>query len=251
MRKFVSVVLLSALAGCNGIQQAQRGGNASADRSSLAAARAALNEGQAGTSLAIAHGILASQPNNVSALAEAGDAQAAMGDRLSAETSYKQALRISPHDVRARLGMGKLLLRDDLRGAEQAFRSILADAPHDPVVLNDLGYVLDLQERHADAQNMYLEALASDPSRLSTRVNLALSLALSGQADKAEQMLRDLAQNSGATSKVRLDFALAQVIAGHDQDAQITMSADLSPEEAKNALAGMEQLRPSPTTPSK
>ena len=50
-----------------------------------------------GTSLAIAHGILASQPDNVPALAEAGDAQAAMGDRLSAETSYKQALRLAPH----------------------------------------------------------------------------------------------------------------------------------------------------------
>jgi Flp pilus assembly protein TadD len=251
MRRSMSLVLVLALAGCGGIQRAQRGSEASEDRSSLAAARAALNEGQAGTSLAIARGILASQPQNVSARAEAGDAQAAMGDRLSAETSYKAALRIAPHDVRARLGMGKLLLRDNLKGAELAFRAILVDAPHDPVVLNDLGYVLDLQERHADAQNIYLEALASDPSRLSTRVNLALSLALSGQADKAEQMLRDLAQNAGATSKVRLDFALAQVIAGHDQDAEITMSADLSPEEAKNALAGMEQLRPASSTPSK
>jgi Flp pilus assembly protein TadD len=242
MRLSVSVVMVLALAGC-GIQRAQRGNEAAVDRSSLAAARAALNEGQAGTSLAIAHGILASQPDNVSALAEAGDAQAAMGDRLSAETSYKHALQLSPHDVRARLGMGKLMLRDDLPGAERAFRSILADAPHNPVVLNDLGYVLDLQERHGEAQNIYLEALASDPSRLSTRVNLALSLALSGQADRAEQMLRDLAQNAGANSKVRLDFALAQVIAGHDDDAQITMSADLSPEEARNALAGMAQLR--------
>ena len=250
MRIVVSVVTVLALAGCS-VQRAERGSATSADRPSLAAARAALVEGQAGTSLAIAHGILDSQPDNVGALAEAGDAQAAMGDRLSAETSYKHALRLSPHDVRARLGMGKLMLRDDLKGAEQAFRAILADSPHDPVVLNDLGYVLDLQERHAEAQNIYLEALASDPSRLSTRVNLALSLALSGQADRAEQMLRDLAQNAGATSKVRLDLAVAQVIAGHDDDAQITMSSDLSPEEAKNALAGMEQLRPTLATPSK
>jgi Flp pilus assembly protein TadD len=243
MRIFVSCVVVLALSGC-AVQRAQRGNASAADRPSLAAARAALNEGQAGTSLAIAHGILASQPDNVGALAEAGDAQAVMGDRLSAETSYKQALRLAPHDVRARLGMGKLMLRDNLPGAEQAFRAILADAPHDPIVLNDLGYVLDLQERHGEAQNMYLEALASDPSRLSTRVNLALSLALSGQPARAEQMLRDLSQNAGATSKVRLDLAVAQVMAGHDDDAKITMSSDLSPEEAKNALEGMEQLRP-------
>jgi Flp pilus assembly protein TadD len=251
MRICLSVVVVLALAGCGGVQREERGSATAADRPSLAAARAALVEGQAGTSLAIAHGILASQPDNVPALAEAGDAQAAMGDRLSAETSYKQALRLSPHDVRARLGMAKLLLRDDLKGAERAFRAILVDAPHDPVVLNDLGYVLDLQERHAEAQNIYLEALASDPGRLSTRVNLALSLALSGQAARAEQMLRDLAQNAGATSKVRLDLAVAQVIAGHDEDAQITMSSDLSPEEAKNALVGMEQLRPAGAPPTK
>ncbi len=93
---------------------------------------------------------------------------------------------------------------------------------------------------------MYIEALVSDPNRLSVRVNLALSMALSGHAAEAEKMLRDLAMNAGATSKVRLDFALAQVIAGHDRDAVQTMSADLSPEEAQSALQGMEQFKPTP-----
>jgi Flp pilus assembly protein TadD len=83
------------------------------------------------------------------------------------------------------------------------------------------------------------------------RVNLALSLALSGQAPRAEQMLRDLAQTAGATSKVRLDLALAQVIAGHDSEAVQTMSTELSPDEAKQALLGMEELRPAAATATK
>jgi Flp pilus assembly protein TadD len=242
MRKISAGLLLAvALGGC--VPRSDQGLNTSSDRSSLDTAKAALVEGEAGTSLAIARGILSSQPNNVAALAQQGDAQAAMGDRLSAEASYKQALAIAPHDVAARLGLGKLLLRDDVRGAEAAFRAILADSPHNAIVLNDLGYALDLQERHAEAQAMYVEALATDPNRLSVRVNLALSLALSGQAPRAEAMLRDLAQTAGATAKVRLDLALAQVIAGHDSEAAQTMSTELSPDDAKQALAGMAQLK--------
>jgi len=251
MMRYVTagMVAVLALAGC--VPRSDQGLNTSSDRSSLDSAKAALADGEAGTSLAIAHGILASQPNNVAALSQAGDAEMAMGDRLSAERDYKQAMAIAPHDVRARVGLAKLMLRDNLPGAEAAFRAILADSPHNPMVLNDLGYVLDLQERHAEAQNMYVDALASDPNRLSVRVNLALSLALSGQAPRAEQMLRDLAQTAGATSKVRLDLALAQVIAGHDSEAVQTMSTELSPDEAKQALLGMEELRPAAATATK
>jgi Flp pilus assembly protein TadD len=248
MRNFsAGVIVALAVSGC--VPRTDQGMNNSADRQSLETARAALVDGEAGTSLAIAHGVLASQPNNVAALSQAGDAEMQMGDRLNAEADYKRALAISPHDVRARLGLAKMLLRDDLHGAELAFRAILADSPHNPVVLNDLGYVLDLQERHAEAQSFYVEALASDPNRLSVRVNLALSLALSGQAPRAESMLRDLAQTAGATSKVRLDLALAQVIAGHEKDAALTMSTELSPDDAKQALQGMEEFRPA--TPAK
>jgi len=243
MRNFsAGMIVALAVAGC--VPRSDQGMNTSSDRQSLDSARQALVEGEAGTSLAIAHGVLASQPNNVAALAQAGDAEMQMGDRLNAEADYKHALAIAPHDVKARLGLAKMLLRDDLHGAEVAFRAILADAPHNPVVLNDLGYALDLQDRHTEAQAFYVEALASDPNRLSVRVNLALSLALSGQAPRAEAMLRDLAQTAGATSKVRLDLALAQVMAGHENDAALTMSTELSPDDAKQALLGMKELKP-------
>jgi Flp pilus assembly protein TadD len=244
MRALLVLVPVAALSISGCTPHGVRGNEVASDRASLTSAQQALTEGEAGTSLAIAKGILASQPTNVGALAQAGDAQAEMGDRLSAEASYKKALALSPHDVKARMGLAKLMLRDDLKGAETSFRDILRDQPHNPAVLNDLGYVLDLQEHHQEAQAMYAEALASDPNRLSVRVNLALSLALSGQAARAEAMLRDLAQNVGATSKVRLDLAIAEVIAGHDQDAMQVMGAELSPEEAQAALAGFQQLRP-------
>lgn len=216
----------------------------SGDGASLQAARDALTQGEAGTSLAIARGVLASQPHNVSALAQAGDAEAALGDRLAATASYKEALLSAPSDVHARLGLGKLQIRDDLRAAETSFRAVLADAPHDPIALNDLGYVLDLQERHREAQASYQAAMIYDPDRISSRVNMALSYALSGQPERAEQMLRDVASSASASRKIRLDFAVTQVMAGHDKDAAETLASDLSPADSQSAIAGIQKLRP-------
>ncbi len=240
--RFTAALLLgtAALAGCQRLPAAEVQANAP----SIQAARAALNEGEAGTALAIARGVLASQPTNVAALVQAGDAQVVLGDRLAAEASYRKAVALSPRDVRARLGLGKLAVRDDLHAAEAIFRNVLASSPHEPLALNDLGYVLDLQERHAEAQASYRAAMLADPGRTSTRVNLALSLALSGKPDQAELMMRDIAASGAASPRVRADFALAQVMAGHDREAAGTLGGDLTPTETQAAITGMAQLRP-------
>ncbi len=238
--KYALLATVLALSACGNRPTAQ----IPTSGASLQAAHDALTEGEAGTSLAIARGILSSQPRNVAAMCQAGDAEALLGDRLAANTSYTHALALAPRDVHARLGLGKLQIRDDLRGAEASFRAVLADAPRDPLALNDLGYVLDLQDRHTEAQVAYRTALQADPDRVATRVNLALSMALSGDAINAEQMLRDIATSASSSRKVRLDLAMAQVMAGHDQDAESTFNTDLSPAETKSAIAGIERLRP-------
>ncbi len=239
-KALLPLLCITALAACQQKPAALISGNGA----SIQAARDALNEGEAGTSLAIARGILSSQPGNVAALVQAGDAEIVLGDRLAAESAYRQALASSPRDVRARLGQGKLQLRDDLHAAESTFRAVLADAPRDPLVLNDLGYVLDLQERHVEAQSYYQAAIAVEPGRISSRVNYALSLALSGQAGRAEAMMHDIASSSTVTPRVRADFALAQVMAGHDLEAAGTLGGDLTPSETQAAVTGMAQLRP-------
>ncbi len=236
----IPLLFLTVLAACQQKPAALVSGNGA----SIQAARDALNEGEAGTALAIAKGVLSSQPGNVAALVQAGDAEMVLGDRLAAEASYRQALARSPRDVRARLGQGKMQLRDNLQAAETTFRAVLADAPQDALVLNDLGYVLDLQERHTEAQGYYQQAIALDPGRISPRVNYALSLALSGQAARAEMLMRDIASSSSVTPRVRADLALAQVMAGHDQEALGTLGGDLTPAETQAAITGMAQLRP-------
>ena len=203
MRHFSLATFMLCAAATGGCQHPTSAPIAS-NTASLQAARDALNEGEAGTSLAIARGILSRAPNDVAALDQAGDAQAALNDRIIADTTYKRALAIAPHDAHARLGLGKLQVRDDPRAAESTFRAVLADAPRDPLALNDLGYVLDLQEHHTEAQVYYRQALSIDPNRMSTRTNLALSMALSGRPFEAEGMMRDVAASSAATPRMRM-----------------------------------------------
>ncbi len=237
-----------ALTGCH-LQDITSGTTASSDRPSLKAARDALAAGSAENSLAIAKGVLESEPDNVAALATQGDALAALGNRRDAEFSYRHAQRVSPHDVRARLGLGKLQLQKDAHGAEMTFRAILADNPNDPAVLTDLGVALDMQARHHEAQDIYRRALTIAPDLNSAHINLAFSMALTGQALQAEEMLRDVAVNSPASSpRVRADYALAQLLAGHKEDAVNTLRADMSDAEAANSIRGMEAFVDVPPT---
>lgn len=218
---------------------------ADANRPSLVAARNALAEGQAATALGIAHGVLVSDPNNVAALVSAGDADNQIGNRRAAQKEYEHALLVNAGYVPARLGLGKLKMRDDIKGAEADFRAVLARAPQNAAAMTDLGVTLDLQGRHKEAQAMYTASLLANPDLTSTRVDFGLSLALTGDADRAEAMLRDATESGPVPPKVRADFAVAEVVAGHPEQAQATLEADLSVDEAKASVKALSVLAPS------
>jgi len=230
----------AALSGCASHEQGQITG----DGPSMRTAHQALIDGQASTSLAIAHGVLDRQPDNIAALVQAGDAQMAMQDPMDAEQSYKRALAISPNDVRARLGLGKMQLPADPKAAERTFRAVVTANPRSAIALTDLGVSLDRQGRAAEAQAAYTQALAIDPNLFSAHVDLALSLALNGQAARAEQMLRDAAMSSSSTPRVRADLAVAQIAAGHGDQAVQTLSADLSAQDTKSSIDALAILQP-------
>jgi Flp pilus assembly protein TadD len=244
----VSLLAAACVAGCGAVAgnltTAHGASTSEANRPSLMAARGALQEGEAATALGIAHGVLVSEPHNVAALVEAGDADVQIGNRRTAEKEYREAMQYDPSYVPARLGMGKLLMRDDIKGAEAQFRAVLATSPHDAGALTDLGVTLDLQERHKEAQAAYTAAIAANPDLTSTRVDMGLSLALSGEPLKAEGMLRDATESGTVPAKVRADFAVAEVVAGHPEQALETLEADITPDEAKASVEAMGALVP-------
>jgi Flp pilus assembly protein TadD len=247
-RAAIALLGVTALGGCGAaiasLTKPHGTTTADANRPSLRAARGALQEGQAATALAIAHGVLVSDPNNVAALVSAGDADVALGNRRTGEKEYRHALALSPSDVSAQLGLGKLLMRDDIKGAEAAFRAVVANAPNNAAALTDLGVTLDLQERHKEAQAAYTAAMIANPDLVSPRVNMGLSLALSGDPVRAEAVLHDATEAGPVSPKVRADLAVAQVMQGQPEKAQETLEADLSVDEAKASVAALSALAP-------
>lgn len=78
--------------------------------------------------------------------------------------------------------------RPDLRAlAEQ--EALVRAQPDNAVAFNDLGNLLELNDRPADAETAYLRAITLDPHNTSARFNLALLLMQRSAFKKAEEQL--------------------------------------------------------------
>jgi tetratricopeptide (TPR) repeat protein len=71
--------------------------------------------------------------------------------------------------------------------AAQALQSVLQQYPRDRVVHNELGRILFLQKRYADAVNQFQQTLAIDPEDLQANYNLMLCYTGLGDEARANQ----------------------------------------------------------------
>lgn len=78
-------------------------------------------------------------------------------------------------DIGALIGAGRYL------EAKHALRAALANAPHDPGLLDTLGVCLYWQERLDEALAAYARALAGDVTRATTWFNLGTALSQAGR----------------------------------------------------------------------
>src|SRR3546814_16350325 len=88
--------------------------------------------------------------------------------------------------------------------AVQFDRATHSDAK-DPRPYNALGILRDQAGEHEAAQAFYRSALERDPTNLSVRNNLGLSLALTGKRDEAIELMAELAVDPEAGQTVRPD----------------------------------------------
>lgn len=213
-------------------------------------AQAALRGGSPQTALNLVGTVLSHDPQNEAALVVQGDAFTELGQTDQARQSYQLALKSNQTSVGAEIGLGRLLLSTDPAGAEAMFLQALHNEPRNTTALNDLGVARDLQGNHTGAQEVYRQALGIKPEDSAAQVNLALSMAMSGSGDEAVQMLKPLATNPGASRRLRHDLAAALAMAGDRAAAEHILSADLSPEEVRQALAAYAAARSSNPPPS-
>jgi Flp pilus assembly protein TadD len=197
----------------------------------------ALQEGMSDLSLSLAEDTLQQSPSNLRAMELKADALLALGRRDDAITAFQAVLTKDPGSVRANTGMGKLQLRANPAAAADYFERGLKTDPKNIVLLNDLGVSLDLLNRHAEAQDAYRRALAIRPDDTPTTVDLALSLAMSGQPAAALALIQPVAARPDATPEVKHNYAIVLAWAGRRTEAEQILAADLPPDAVKSTLA--------------
>jgi Flp pilus assembly protein TadD len=179
-------------------------------------ADAALDGGMPETALNVTGAILRSNPRNVGALVRQGAALAQMNQPDAAMEAYQRALAVDPGSTAALLGLGRLQL--------------------------SRGVALDLQGRHEAAQDVYGKLLRAAPNNRAGAINMALSLSLSGHADRSVAMLRGPASGPDASPRERQDLAVALTLSGNPREAAKLLLADLSSGDAAAAVAAYQAL---------
>jgi tetratricopeptide (TPR) repeat protein len=114
-------------------------------------------------------------PQNPDGWVNIGRAALQEGDVARARTVLEKALALNPNLARTNFFYGSLMKSTgDYDQAAAHFQIVLAQYPHDRVALNNLGRVLFLQRKYADAVLVLQKVLAVDPEDLQAHYNLML-----------------------------------------------------------------------------
>jgi tetratricopeptide (TPR) repeat protein len=110
------------------------------------------------------------------------------GDIAGARKVLEKSLAINPQLGRTNFFYARVLKEEgDYDGAATHLRTVLAQFPRDRVVRNELGRVLFLEKRYADAVKEFEQTLVVDPEDLQAHYNLMLCYNGLGDDAKAEQ----------------------------------------------------------------
>lgn len=173
---------------------------------------------------------LARNPQDATALKEAGQASLELGDAAAAIGFYQRALTIQPTDVALKSGLaGAYVLSEDPFTAIDLFDEAERSGQIDPARLADRGLAFDLIGDSQTAQTYYRQSLAGAPSEETLR-RLALSQAISRDRKGMEQTLAPLLQQQDKAAWRTRSIGLA--IMGQADEAEAiahqTMPADMA-----------------------
>jgi len=127
-------------------------------------------------------------PSNPDGWTNVGRVLVQEGDTPGARKMLEKSLALDASLGRTNFFYARVLKEEgDYDGATAHLRTVLAQFPRDRVVRNELGRVLFLQKRYADAVKEFEQTLAVDPEDLQAHYNLMLCYNGLGDDAKAEQ----------------------------------------------------------------
>lgn len=183
---------------------------------------------------------IASNNNDTSALLDAGRASIELEDYRAALGFLVRAEQANPRDgaVKAALGSAMVHMENPTRALDYFGEAQLMGAS-ERLFLSDRGLARDLLGQQDAAQRDYQLALSITPNDELTR-RYALSLGISGDADRAIQMLTPQlrAQDRGAW-RLR---AMILAMNGRDKEATEIVNATMPPAMAQNIMPYLTQM---------
>jgi Flp pilus assembly protein TadD len=183
-------------------------------------------------------------PQDPAPLIAAGDVLLQMGSVNEAIVSYNAAL-VRPGDSQgAQVGLARAFLKT---GKPQLALTPLSKAmeasPDDPKLRLLLGVTKDLAGSHWEAQAYYRDGLVRAPGDPALTVDLALSLAISGNYPNAISVLQPLAMSAAGTAQERQTLALIYGLNGNTAEAARLGRIDLDDASVEHNLAYYQSLR--------
>lgn len=180
----------------------------------------------------------------------------ALGDKRQAMLVLQDAMAIHQRDAEIAGELGRLAVEFDQLGLASHMLQI-ADVPEKPdwKVISARGTLLAKQGQHKAAIPYFERALSLAPNQPSIMNNLAMATAMSGDARKAEDILRQTAQTAGAEPKVSQNLALVLGLQGKYDEAKaagaVAGSTDIA-DSNTDYVRRMVRLDPksSPATPA-
>jgi Flp pilus assembly protein TadD len=132
--------------------------------------------------------ITEADPQNPDGWTNIGRVLVQEGDTAGARKVLEKSLAIDPKLARTNFFYARALKEDgEYDGAITHLKTVLAQFPRDRVVYNELGRVLFLQKRYADAVKEFEQTLSIDPEDLQAHYNLMLCYNGLGNDAKAEE----------------------------------------------------------------
>jgi Tfp pilus assembly protein PilF len=132
--------------------------------------------------------ITQADPQNPDGWTNIGRVLVQEGDTAGARKVLEKSLAIDPRLARTNFFYARALKEDgDYDGAMVHLRTVLEQFPRDRVVRNELGRVLFLQKRYADAVKEFEQTLSIDPEDLQAHYNLMLCYNGLGDDAKANE----------------------------------------------------------------
>ena len=148
--------------------------------------------------------------NNLETTVSFMSALRAIGSHDRVREIATTSVPLHPDSYELYLELGRSLMAQGK--LQEATRALMRSADFSPATdatpLAALGLAFDRMEEHSQAQKAYEFALERQPDRVSTLSNYGLSLALTGQLDQAETILRKAVEAPGADVRVRQNLAL-------------------------------------------